>query len=120
MQMLEFSDLSISTLFAGLAGLVLGAYFFGSLWWVVRRTLSSPPSLLWHLGSVLIRTGVTLLGFYAVGGGHWERLLACLVGFFAARLAATWMTRAWERRQTDPKTRMTARKIPEAGHAPQP
>jgi hypothetical protein len=27
-----------------------------------------------------------LAGFYAVSGGHWDRLLACLLGFVIARL----------------------------------
>lgn len=29
---------------------------------------------------------IALTGFYVVSGGHWERLLVCLLGFFLARL----------------------------------
>jgi hypothetical protein len=29
-----------------------------------------------------------LAGFYFVGGGHWDRLAACFVGFAAARVIA--------------------------------
>ncbi|MEO6410078.1 MAG: ATP synthase subunit I [Burkholderiaceae bacterium] len=120
MPMHELPALSAGTFFAGLAGLVLGAFFFGSLWWNLRRTLASPPSVGWHLIGLLVRMAVTLLGFYAVGAGQWERLLACLVGFLVARFAATRMARSWERRQTDPATASAKRKTPEVGHASEP
>ena len=40
-----------------LAGLVLGAIFFGGLWWTVRKGLSSQQPALWFLGSMLLRMG---------------------------------------------------------------
>lgn len=70
-------------------GALLGAFFFGGLWWTVRKSLASPRPALWILGSLLLRMGITLAGFYWVGGGHWERLLLCLLGFLAARLLIT-------------------------------
>jgi F1F0 ATPase subunit 2 len=70
---------------ASVTGLVLGAIFFGGLWWTVRKGISSPRPALWFLGSVLVRMSIVLAGFYFVGGGHWERLVACLLGFVAAR-----------------------------------
>ncbi len=110
-------DLSMAAalMFAGLAGLVLGAFFFGSLWWTLRRTLSSSRTVLWQIGSLLVRMGVTLLGFYAVGAGSWERLVACLVGFIVARFAVTRMTRSWVRRQNH-----STRQCKELDHAPHP
>jgi len=78
---------------AGLAGVGLGAIFFGGLWWTIRRGASSPLAALWFLGSALIRMGVALTGFYFVGGGEWQRLVACLVGFLVARFTITWLTR---------------------------
>ena len=120
MPMHELLDRWPELLFAALTGLVLGGLFFGSLWWTVRRMLSSGPSVLWQLGGLLVRVAVILLGFYAVGAGHWERLLACLVGFLVAKLAAIRMTRRWERRQAGAATFTTTRKTPEADHAPQP
>jgi F1F0 ATPase subunit 2 len=113
-------ELSTPVLFAGLAGLVLGAFFFGSLWWTVRRTLSSAPSVLAHLGILVLRLAVTLFGFYALGAGHWERLLACLAGFVVARFAATWLTRTWERRQPEPAALAKTNPSPEVGRASQP
>ena len=80
-------------LLAGAAGLVLGAIFFGGLLWTVRKVVSSPSPALWVLGSLLARMGTALAGFYFVADGQWLRLLACLVGFAAARLAVTWLSR---------------------------
>lgn len=78
------------------AGLLLGAIFFGGLWWTVRKGFSSPQPALWILGSLLLRTGTVLAGFYFVAGGHWERLLVCLLGFVIARLIAIRLSRAAE------------------------
>ncbi|MFH0907830.1 MAG: ATP synthase subunit I [bacterium] len=79
---------------AGVAGLALGAFFFGGLWWTVRKGLSSQYPARWLFGSLLLRMGMTLAGFYVVGGGHWDRLVACLLGFLAARLLITSLTRS--------------------------
>ncbi len=71
------------------AGVLLGAFFFGGLLWTVRKCLSSRQPALWVLGSLLLRTGVVMAGFYYVSAGHWERMLLCLAGFFIARLLVT-------------------------------
>jgi F1F0 ATPase subunit 2 len=99
---------TLSFTFAFLAGLLLGGIFFGGLWWTVRCAVVSPQPAMWFLGSLLLRTGVVLLGFYAVGGGQWQRLLLCLLGFFTARPVVTWLTRP------------TGANAAEAKHAPQP
>ena len=78
---------------AALAGAALGALFFGGLWWTARRGAAAPRPALWFLGSLLLRMGIALSGFYAVAAGHWERMLACLLGFVVARLVVTWLTR---------------------------
>lgn len=67
-------------------GLVLGAIFFGGLWWTVRRGMTSEWSALWFCGSWLLRTGLVVAGFLLITRGHWERLLVCLAGFVVARL----------------------------------
>ena len=76
------------------AGVLLGALFFGGLWWTVRKGVSSQRPALWFFGSLLLRMSIALAGFYFVSGGQWERLLLCLVGFVIARLAVTWLTRS--------------------------
>ncbi|CAN5914321.1 ATP synthase subunit I [soil metagenome] len=74
---------------AGVVGAALCAVFFGGLWWTVRAAVSSRVPALWFAGSLLVRTGVVLSGLYFVSGGDWRRLVVCLVGFFAARMAVT-------------------------------
>ena len=74
-------------------GLLLGAFFFGGLWWTVIRGVSSERPALWFFGSVLLRMSLTLAGFYFAGGENWERWLLCLLGFLLARLAVKWLTR---------------------------
>jgi F1F0 ATPase subunit 2 len=79
---------------ASMAGLLLGAVFYGGLWWTVRKGLSSPRPAVWFLGSFLLRTGMVLAGFYVVSGGRGDRLLACLLGFLIARVFVTRWTRS--------------------------
>jgi F1F0 ATPase subunit 2 len=76
-----------------LVGLLLGALFFGGLWWTVQRGLTAKHPALWFLSSMLIRTGVVVGGFYVIGNHDFWRLLMCLAGFLAARLVVTRMTR---------------------------
>lgn len=76
-------------LLSGGAGLALGAVYFGGLWWTVRQGLSSPRPALWFLGSFVLRTGFVLGGIHLVADGRWQRLVACGLGFAAARLVVT-------------------------------
>lgn len=76
----------VALLLSGIAGVALGAAFFGGLWWTVRKGLGARQPALWFLGSALLRMGIAVSGFYLVSGGHWDRLLACLSGFVIARL----------------------------------
>jgi F1F0 ATPase subunit 2 len=75
------------------AGLLLGAFFFGGLWWTVITGVSSQRPALWFFGSMLLRMSITLAGFYFVGREDWRRWLLCLFGFVLARLVVTWLTR---------------------------
>ena len=95
--------------FALLAGVLLGAIFFGGLWWTVLKGVSARRPELWFLASLLLRTGLALAGFYFVAGDSWKRLLACLLGFVIARMIVTRLANAAGK---------TARLVKEAGHAP--
>ena len=75
-----------------LAGSVLGAIFFGGLWWTVSKSLSSQRTALWLIGSLILRMTIVLAGFYWIGGDRWERYLAGFVGFFLARIIVTKFT----------------------------
>ena len=48
------------------AGVLLGAIFFGGLWWTVRKGVSSKQPALWFFGSLLLRMSIALAGFYFV------------------------------------------------------
>jgi len=80
-----------------LMGVLVGALFFGGLWWTVRKGLSSKRPALWFFGSLLLRTSIALAGFYFVGRGYWERLLVCFLGFFIARLIVIRITQSAEK-----------------------
>ncbi len=84
---------TLTVILAFAAGSALGAFFFGGLWWTVRRGISSPRPALWFAGSMLLRISVVLVGFYWVGGPHAMRLLACGFGFFVGRVGVTWLSR---------------------------
>jgi F1F0 ATPase subunit 2 len=84
---------TLSRLLALIVGLMLGAIFFGGLWWTIRKGVSSKQPALWFLGSLLLRMSIVLTGFYLIGRGHWQRLVLSLVGFVVARLIMTWLTR---------------------------
>jgi len=73
-------------------GVVLGAVFFGGLWWTVQRGMHSRHAALWFSLSLVLRTGVALLGFMLVAHGSWSRLAICLAGFAVARVIVTRLT----------------------------
>jgi len=76
-----------------IAGLMLGAIFYGGLWWTVHRSVSSKTLSLWLIGSFAMRTLIAVTGFYFVSQGDWRRLLSCLFGFVAARIGVTRLTK---------------------------
>jgi F1F0 ATPase subunit 2 len=88
MKMNEFLSLALALA----AGVLLGAIFFGGLWWTVISGVSSQRPALWFFASLLLRMSITLAGFYFVGREHWERWLLCLLGFVLARLIVKWLT----------------------------
>ena len=104
----EFVTLTLSLSFV--AGLLLGAIFFGGLWWTVRKGVLSKRPALWFFASLLLRMSIVLVGFFLVSGGCWKRLVVCLCGFVLARLIVTWLTRPSGENQTRPAQ--------EARHAP--
>ena len=93
------------------AGGLLGAFFFGGLWWTVRIGISSNRPALWFCASLLLRTGVTLVVFFLVARGQAIRFVACLVGFVTARQVVTWLVRPSQANRRGPSA--------EASHAAQ-
>jgi F1F0 ATPase subunit 2 len=97
-------------LLSGMAGTALGGVFFGGLWWTVRIGLTVRHPALWFLASLLVRMSALLAGLYLVGGRHWDRLVACLIGFVLGRLIVTGLTRLPAGRRPHPAI--------EVSHAP--
>jgi len=81
----DILTLTFQLVLAGTAGGLLGLFFFGGLWWTVRWAFDSPRPALWVVGSLLLRMACVAAGFVIVSAGDWQRLLACLIGFWAAR-----------------------------------
>jgi F1F0 ATPase subunit 2 len=87
----ELMPLALATL----GGAALGGAFYGGLYWTIHRGIRSTAPALWFSGSMVLRTALVLVGFYAISGGNWHRLVACLPGFLFARVAVTrWGYRA--------------------------
>jgi F1F0 ATPase subunit 2 len=93
------------------AGLLLGAMFFGGLWWTVQKGVSAKNPALWFFGSLLLRMSIALAGFYFVSGGHWDRMLVCLFGFVTARIMV--------KRLAGPPVERPNSPVKEIGHAPE-
>lgn len=75
----------LKLLIAFAAGFVLGFYYFGGLWWTIRKLPNARQPALLTIGSFVARTGITLLGLFLASGGRWERILVGLLGFLVAR-----------------------------------
>lgn len=82
----------ISLVLAIGAGFGLGLFFFGGLWWTVRQLGQAQRPFVLIITSFLGRTVVSLLGFYVIAHGHWERLLIALLGFVLARFVLSYLT----------------------------
>jgi F1F0 ATPase subunit 2 len=78
------SDLMLILIDVIIGGL-LGIIFFGGLWLTVTKAVVSKRPELWFILSSLVRVGITLAGFYLASQGHWQRLVACLIGFILSR-----------------------------------
>lgn len=75
---------------AFVAGLLLGLFYFGTLWLTVQHLSRARRPGLLTLGGFCVRAGLTLLGFFIVMAGHWERAAACMVGFLVMRKFMTY------------------------------
>ncbi|MBE9167149.1 ATP synthase subunit I [Pleurocapsales cyanobacterium LEGE 06147] len=75
----------ISYFIATFSGILLGIFYFSSLWITVRQLPTAQRPIRLFVGSLLGRLVITLLGFYLVMDGHWQQAIACLIGFLIAR-----------------------------------
>ena len=84
---------------AFIVGLLLGTIFFGGLWFTVRKLVTSKIPALWFLGSFILRISITLIGFYYISSGSWQRFLICVAGFITARYSVIYFTKSDNEKQ---------------------
>jgi F1F0 ATPase subunit 2 len=68
-----------------MAGAAVGVFYFFGLWLTVKKAITAKIPALWISGSYMIRTGITLAGFYYTSQGNWQRMIICLCGFLFGR-----------------------------------
>jgi len=89
---------------AFITGGILGILFFGGLWLTVRKAVASKTPAWWFLGSLILRIGAVLAGFYLImQRGSWLIGLLCLLGFIIARVIVLRLTRDYESAHLDIK-----------------
>jgi len=77
---------------AFIAGLFFGAFYFITLWHTVQRLPAAHGPARLMLVSFVLRMTVVLAGFYLImGGEHWERLAAAMLGFIIIRKILTYL-----------------------------
>ncbi|MCB0665531.1 MAG: hypothetical protein KDC80_06900 [Saprospiraceae bacterium] len=72
-------------IFIAIAGILLGVFFYGGLYFTTIRGLSAKHPVLWFIGSAFIRTTITLSVLYLIAGSDWKKMVICLIGFVASR-----------------------------------
>ncbi len=71
------------------AGLGLGFIYFGGLWLTVKQLASAQRPGLLFAASFTIRTALVVAGIFFAGGGQWQRIAACMIGFIIMRMVLT-------------------------------
>jgi F1F0 ATPase subunit 2 len=77
--------LSVYVVVAFVGGVVLGTSYFLLLWKTVAWLAKAEHPVLLAAASFVSRASVVMVGFYLLGGGRWDRLVAALAGFLLAR-----------------------------------
>jgi F1F0 ATPase subunit 2 len=75
------------------AGVLLGLFFFGGLWWTILRGLTSANPALWFGLSALLRLAVVSTGFFYIARSGLASMLLGLLGLVIARIVVTLRTR---------------------------
>ena len=76
------TELKLSAL---VMGMLLGAIFFGGLWWTVRIGMAARSPAAWFSASLLFRTCLIVGGFYYIAADGLQAVLLCMGGFLIAR-----------------------------------
>src|SRR5665648_145539 len=79
---------------AFIAGLVLGIFFFGGLWFTAKT-----PSI-WFFLSFFLRVSIVMFGFYYISPGGLQPLIVSVLGFIVARFVVTHFTKSIDKKIT--------------------
>lgn len=79
--------------FSMIAGGLSGVFFFGGLWWTIKKMPQVKTPALLFLVSFIVRMFVVLAVFYYTAGGDWQKLLCMLAGLILARILVIRLTR---------------------------
>lgn len=86
-------------LLSAVAGMGVGLFYYGGLWWTVRRLPhQGRPGVLFAV-SFLVRSLLTVGAIYVITQGRLDTLAACMVGFVLMRV---WLVRRWGPRPGPP------------------
>jgi F1F0 ATPase subunit 2 len=77
---------SLDILLPAIAGVALGTFYYGGLWFTLKQLTESRQPALLTIVSYFLRLALCIAMFYfIVRGGEWERLLVSLGGFLIIR-----------------------------------
>jgi F1F0 ATPase subunit 2 len=80
-----------------IAGMAIGTFFFGGLWFTVRKAVNAKTPAIWFFCSFFLRVSITMVGFYFISlGGNWQHLVIALLGFVIARFIVTYFAKSFE------------------------
>ena len=82
-----------------IGGLAIGTLFFGGLWFTVKKSVTAKIPALCFFASLIIRVSITLIGFYYISLGSWQRLIACLLGFILSRYIVMQYTKSIDEKE---------------------
>ncbi len=68
-----------------IAGIVLGSFFYGGLYWTVKKGLTARQPGLLFASSFFIRTAVVIAGAILISQGIFQNLVSCLIGLILSK-----------------------------------
>ncbi|MCK9275431.1 MAG: ATP synthase subunit I [Syntrophales bacterium] len=80
------NDIAVRIVFSFFMGVCIGLFFFGGLWWTVRRIAKAGRPSFLIIVSFALRAGLALFVIYLIAGGQLEKTLSALSGLIAARI----------------------------------